>query len=81
MGCAPGFTGSVKVVAQTVENKLGSMITSRSPSVPHISLEWTDAVHALRCFWSSFRQSAAGILICLMSGLSGKTFTVHVQIS
>ena len=40
----------VEVVAHTVENKGEFMLIEIIPSVPHPRLEWTDAVHALRCF-------------------------------
>ena len=72
VGYVPGFTGLIKVVAHTAKNKEGSMIIERIPSMPHPRLEWTDAVHALSCFWSLSRQSAVGIPTCFMSGLSGK---------
>ena len=72
VGYATIFTGSVKVVAHTVENKVESMLVARRPIVPHLSFEWTDTVHVLRCFWSSSRQSAIGVPSCLMSWLSGK---------
>ena len=49
VGYAPGFTGSMNVVAHNVANKEGFMLISRILSVPHPRLEWTDTVHELVC--------------------------------
>ena len=44
----PGFVGTTKAVADSRSYTAGGALRGRCLSVPHPSLEWTEAEHKLR---------------------------------
>ena len=44
VGSAPGLTGAMKAVAESVAYTTGETMGCSSPSVPHPRFDWTDAV-------------------------------------
>ena len=43
VGLAPGLTGTMKAVTESVAYTAGEAVSCRSPSVPHPRFDWTDA--------------------------------------
>ena len=48
VGLAPGLTGVVKVVANSVAYTEGEAVRCSSPSEPHPRFDWTDAALKFR---------------------------------
>ena len=47
VGLAPGFTGEMKAVAESVAYTAGETVSCSSPSVPQPRFDWTDAAFKL----------------------------------